>query len=215
MLHSKFNEQKKIGLFGGTFDPIHYGHLNLAFELMEKKKLDEVWFIPAFLNPLKQHHSITSFEHRSKMVSMAIQGIPQFSLKEIEKELPSPSYTLQTLKALRSQMTFPFSPLFYLFLGEDVLTKWMHWKSPEEILDLASLLIGTRSVENFSLDSIGLSPKIREAVEKGLTKTRLLDISSTEIRKRISSGLFCGHLLPSSVIDYIHQNHLYLPNSLI
>lgn len=206
-------EKKKIGLFGGTFDPIHHGHLNLAFELMEKKGLEEVWFIPAFLNPLKQHTSVTNFEHRSAMVSKAIRGIPQFFLKEIEKELPSPSYTLQTLKALRLATAHSFSSHFYLLLGEDVLTNWMHWRSPEEIVDLASLLIGTRSVENFSLDSIGLSPKIRKAVEEGLTKTRVLDISSTEIRKRISASLFCGHLLPSSVIDYIDQNHLYLPKS--
>ena len=79
---------KKIGLYGGTFDPIHFGHINLAIELMEKRKLDEVWFIPTQVNPYKTHLKTTSFEHRVKMLDLALGMIPQFKVNEIEKHLP-------------------------------------------------------------------------------------------------------------------------------
>lgn len=199
----------KIGLFGGTFDPIHWGHLNLAFELMEKKQLDQVWFIPAQMNPFKLQAPPTSIEHRLVMTQLAIQDIPQFHLKDLEKERPPPSYTIHTLRAFIAEEAYHPAPnQFYLLMGEDSVPGFFHWHLPEEIVKLVPLLIGSRSgiwqyeLENFSLP-------IRQAIQEGLTPTRLIDISSTDIRHRLAKGLYCGHLIPSPVLQYIHENHIY------
>jgi nicotinate-nucleotide adenylyltransferase len=199
----------KIGLFGGTFDPIHCGHLNLAFELMEKKQLDQVWFIPAQINPFKIEVPPTPIEHRLTMARLAIQGIPQFHLKDLEKERPPPSYTIHTLRSFIAEEAFNPAPnQFYLIMGEDSVPGFFHWHLPEEIVQLVPLLIGSRSgIWQYDLDNFSLP--IREAIQEGLTPTRLIDISGTDIRWRLSQGLYCGHLVSAPVLQYIHENHIY------
>jgi nicotinate-nucleotide adenylyltransferase len=200
---------KKIGLLGGTFDPIHFGHLNLAFELMEKKELDQVWFIPAQVNPFKVQKPPHSMDHRLAMVQLAIQGIPQFQLKDLEKERPPPSYTIDTLRAFIAEEAYSPTPnQFYLLLGEDSIPTFFYWHLPEEIVKLVPLLIGSRSgIEEYELNKFSLS--IRKAIEAGLTETQLMDISSTDIRRRLNQGLYCGHLVPAPVLNYIQENQLY------
>lgn len=200
---------KKIGLFGGTFDPIHFGHLNLAFELMEKRGLDRVWFIPAQINPFKIQAPPTSMDQRLAMVELTIQGIPQFDLKDLEKERPPPSYTIDTLRAFIAEEAYrPEPSQFYLLLGEDSVPGFFHWHLSEEIVKLVPLLIGSRSgiwqngLDNFSLP-------VREAIQEGLTRTHLMDISGTEIRKRLAQGRYCGHLVPNPVLRYIQEHQLY------
>lgn len=202
-------KRKKIGLLGGTFDPIHFGHLNLAFELLEKKQLDEVWFIPAQINPHKRENPPTSMDHRLAMVQLAIQEIPFFHIKDLEKERPPPSYTIDTLRTfIAEEATSPTPHHFYLLMGEDFVPGFMHWHLPEEIVKLVPLLIGSRTgmwqveMEDFSLP-------IREAIQKGLISTRLIDISATDIRKRFADGLYCGHLIPAPVLHYIQKHRLY------
>lgn len=203
---------KKIGLFGGTFDPIHLGHLNLAFELMEKRGLDQVWFIPAQINPLKLQAPPTLMEHRLAMVQLAIEEIPQFHLKDLEKERPPPSYTIDTLRAFIAEEAYrPMPNQFYLLLGEDSVPGFLHWYLPEEIVKLVPLLIGSRSgIWQYALDHFSLS--IREAIQEGLTPTRVMDISGTDIRKRFVQTLYCGHLVPAPVLHYIQENQLYTSN---
>lgn len=200
---------KNIGLLGGTFDPIHFGHLNLAFELMEKKELDQVWFIPAQINPFKVQFPPISIDHRLAMVQLAIQDIPQFHLKDLEKERPPPSYTIDTLKAFIAEEAYSSAPhQFFLLLGEDSISGFIHWHLSEEIVDRVPLLIGSRSgLWQTEFDSFNLP--IREAIQKGMTPTRLMDISGTEIRKRFNEKLYCGHLVPAIVLDYIVANRLY------
>jgi nicotinate-nucleotide adenylyltransferase len=201
--------RKKIGLLGGTFDPIHFGHLNLAFELMEKKELDQVWFIPAQINPFKVQSPPTSMDHRLAMVQEVIQEIPQFHLKDLEKERPPPSYTIDTLRTFIAEEAYSPTPnQFYLLLGEDSIPSFFYWHLSEEIVKLVPLLIGSRSeIDQYELNKLSLP--IREAIQKGLTPTRLMDISSTDIRKRLAQKLYCGHLVPASVLDYIQKNQLY------
>lgn len=208
--------RKKIGLLGGSFDPIHVGHLNLAFELMEKRNLDEVWFIPAQLNPLKERDLPHAMDHRLKMVQMAIQDIPQFYLKDLEKNRPPPSYTIDTLRALiEEERRSSNSCQFYLLLGEDAIETFQNWHLPEEIVKLVPLMIGTRrgfipfnkSESEYALR--GYSPLIRHAIQKGFTSIRLMDVSSTDIRLRLIQKKYCGHLVPSLVLDYIEENMLY------
>lgn len=201
---------KKVGILGGTFDPIHWGHLNLAFELMEKRHLDQVWFVPAQLNPFKTQTLPTSLDHRLAMVKLAIQSIPEFYLKDSEKKRPSPSYTIHTLQAfIKEQAAHPTLHQFYLLMGEDSVPGFFQWYLAEEIVQLVSLLIGSRSgIWCYPLDN-HLSLPICQAIQAGLTPTRLMDISGTVIRQRLAQGLYCGHLVCASVLDYIQANQLY------
>lgn len=201
--------EKKIGLLGGTFDPIHWGHLNLAFELMERRQLDRVWFIPAQSNPLKTAASLASMNQRLAMVQLAIEGIPQFEWKDLEARRPGPSYTIDTLRSLTADQSLHATPnQFYLLLGEDAVSGFLRWRSPEEIITLAPLLIGSRSCA-LEPEWDDCSPSIRTAIKQGMTSTRLMDISATDIRERLACNLYCGHLVPPSVLKYIHNNELY------
>lgn len=197
--------KKKIGLYGGTFDPIHFGHLNLAIELMEKQSLDEVWFIPTHLNPLKFDRHPSSIEHRLKMVQLAIEKIPQFKLKDIESHRAPPSYTIDTLHELMAQEANEIHHL-YLLLGQDSIPGFYHWQRVDEIVDIIPLLIASRTGE---WHSAGQKPHIETAIQKGLVQTRYMDITSTEIRDRLSKGLYCGHLVPHEVLSYIHEQKLF------
>jgi nicotinate-nucleotide adenylyltransferase len=200
---------KKIGLLGGSFDPIHFGHLNLAFELMERGQLEEVWFIPAHVNPLKTHIPPVSFEHRLAMLKLAVEGISPFKIKDLESRRPAPSYTVETLRLLLAEFTARVeSPHFYLLLGEDSIASFVHWHLPHEIVKMAHLLIGSRS-GSYVLQEVERDPVLWEAIQKGMIKTRLMDISSTDLRHRLNQGLYCGHLVPVKVLDYIHKNQLY------
>lgn len=201
---------EKIGLLGGTFDPIHNGHLNLAFELMEKKQLDQVWFIPAQVNPFKVQSPPTSIDHRLNMTRLAIQDIPQFHLKDLEKERPAPSYTIHTLRAFVAAEASNQTPnRFFLLMGEDAVPGFCHWHLPEEIVALVPLLIGSRTcIWQYELDNFNLP--VREAIQSGLVPTQLIDISSTNIRNRFAHGLYSGHLIPAPVLEYIHKNQIYI-----
>lgn len=201
---------QKIGLLGGTFDPIHNGHLNLAFELMEKKGLDQVWFIPAQLSPFKtEFPAALSIAHRLAMVESALTDIPQFYVKDIEQHRPPPSYTIDTIKALIDEEKTKLEPKqFFLLMGEDAIAGFSRWQSPEEIVQLIPLMIGSR-VGEWQKNSLNCSPMIEEAIKKGWVHTRLIDISSTQIRQRLAQGLDCRHLLPSTVHAYIQENQLY------
>ncbi len=201
---------KRVGLLGGSFDPIHMGHLNLAFELMEKKALDEVWFIPAQTNPFKTEAPPIAIEHRLAMVALAIEGIPQFHLNSVEKNRLPPSYTFHTLQYFIEQKIRENSLFdFFLLLGEDSLYGFMDWYNVEEIVQMIPLLIGSRS-GNYLEEHQQWSPAVREAIEQGLISTSLMDISSTQIRNRLTHTLYCGHLLPAPVLQYIQTHGLYI-----
>ncbi|MDP1880885.1 MAG: nicotinate (nicotinamide) nucleotide adenylyltransferase [Parachlamydiaceae bacterium] len=201
---------KKIGLFGGTFDPIHNGHLNLAFELMEKHLLNEVWFIPNQVNPLKSDNPPATLKDRMEMIQSAIHKIPQFILKDFENFLPIPSYTIDTIKCIldKDHGNRDEKKSYYLLLGEDSVFDFHKWHLSEEIVKLIPLLIASRSGKiSSSLDH--LNPIIQQAIRKGLTVTQMLDISSSLIRYRIKNSLYCQHLVDSQVFNYIQENHLY------
>lgn len=202
---------QKIGLYGGTFDPFHFGHLNLAIELMEKKGLDEVWFIPAQLSPHKGHILPVSLHHRLTMVGLAISDLPYFRIKDLEAHRPPPSYTVDTLRLLMAEEANRSDPKqFYLLLGEDSIPGFFRWHQVEDIVQMVPLLIGSRSGQwSASQESSDL---IQQAIEKGIVKTRMMDISSTDLRERLAKRLYCGHLIPARTLDYIKKNQLYQLN---
>lgn len=199
-------DNMKVGLFGGSFDPLHFGHLNLAIELKEKWGLEEVWFCPAKISPLKMHLAPkVDAQQRLEMLRLVLSGIPGFRVLDIEVNREGPSYTVDTLLNLHKQ--YPGNE-YYLLMGDDVLTKFFKWHKPDEIVSLAALLIGLRS-KGEHLEILG-DAEIRKALKEGMTETRVMEISSTELRERLKKRAYCGHLVPAKILDYIYQNDLYL-----
>jgi nicotinate-nucleotide adenylyltransferase len=190
-----------VGIFGGTFDPIHFGHINLALEMKEKHHLDEVWFIPAKVNPFKLEKKLQSMEHRRTMAALAIEDIPEFKIYDVESQREGPSFTVDTLRQLTSAHP---DVKFRLILSDETAEHFNRWREPEEICKMAPPIIGTRHFK-------GNTPPKFEGISnpQAWTPIRILEISATEIRSRLQKGLYCGHLLPKKVLDYIYSYRLY------
>jgi nicotinate-nucleotide adenylyltransferase len=200
-----------IGIFGGTFDPIHFGHLSLAMDMLDKHQLEEVWFCPVGISPHKQESPPTAVEHRLKMLQIALEDIYEFKILDVETKRQGPSFTIDTLRDLFASERKQQQPReFCLILGDDALQNFCNWHQPEEIVKLVPVFIGRRALEPFKLEDAKMHPAVLKALTAGLTETRIMEISATEIRKRIAEGQYCGHLLPAKVLDYIYDNKLYL-----
>ncbi|MFT4554597.1 MAG: nicotinate-nucleotide adenylyltransferase [Chlamydiales bacterium] len=200
-----------VGIYGGTFDPLHFGHINLAVNLMESCALEEIWFCPARISPHKQDSTPTNSAHRLKMLELALKDIPEFKILDIELQREGPSYTIDTIKELLEKESKSLSPRqLHLIIGEDALSGLDRWHRVDEIVDTIPLLIGKRQGnDNFKFSS---NQKITDAISRGLVETPLMDISATQVRQRIKKDLYCGHLISHKVLDYIHQNDLYFIN---
>ncbi|NGX45445.1 MAG: Nicotinate-nucleotide adenylyltransferase [Chlamydiae bacterium] len=186
-----------IGFLGGTFDPIHFGHLNLALEIAERKGLDKVLFCPAKISPFKQDAPASvSTDHRLKMVEMAIAPIKGFELSDIELKREGPSYTIDTIRTLQEENP---GAEYHLILGGDVATTLLQWKEAAALLKLAPPYIGKRPGSEVSIPGL----EVGEVTIPGF------DISSTALRERLKAGLYCGHLIPQPVLDYICSHRLY------
>lgn len=201
---------KRIGIFGGTFDPIHLGHLLVAIALKEAHSLDHVYFLPAQMNPQKQNSKAASAEHRCQMIKIALRGVPGCSLLSLELDRPGPSYMIDTLRLLKTKKPFKNSELF-LLMGEDLLETFTEWKEPHAIVRLCQPLIARRT-ECSPLGRWQHDPELSEAIFRGMTKTPLFDISATDIRARLKKGVFCGHLIHKAVLHYIHKYKVYNDN---
>ncbi len=188
------------GLFGGTFDPIHFGHLNLAIELKEKANLSEVWMVPANVSPFRAQELLVAAEKRLKMVELAVQEIPGFRVLDLEVKRSGPSYTIDTIKEILAT-----GEDIALILGEDALAGFDRWKEHEEIARLVPLLVGSRQ----SSQRATYSTEVEAAIKKGTIHTSLMEISATVLRQRLKKKLYCGHLIPPKVLDYIYENQLY------
>ena len=196
---------KKVGFFGGSFDPIHLGHLNIAIELAEKHKLDEVYVCPTSQSPFKKEKPpIATKEDRRAMVTAAISPLPNFTLLDFELQKSVPCYTIDTIREL---IAIHHKNNYFLLLGEDAIEHFHAWREVEELVKLATPLIGSRKTKSFNMK--GLTSALSSSIEKGLIQIPVMEISSTEIRDRIQKGLYCGHLLPAKVWDYIQQHQLY------
>ncbi len=190
---------ERIGIFGGTFDPPHNGHIAIAKQAMKQLRLDKVYFVPAYIPPHKLRHYSTTAEHRLKMVRLAIEGKKEFIVSTIELRRCGISYTVETLKSFKKR--FPNANLV-LIIGADNLAQFNTWKSSKTILQLATLAVYRRKEFHWALNNC----KIAFEPIKG----KLLHVSSTEIRKRIEKGLPVVKLMPKSIQLYIKQHSLYL-----
>lgn len=196
---------KKIGLFGGTFDPIHFGHINLAVQLCEKHRLDEVIFYPVSCSPFKRRTPPrASPEQRLAMIEMAIHEIPLFRVSPFEIEKGGISYTIDTLKYFYDLFSLGERFRLFLLLSDDAVPSFHQWKSVGEIVRIAQPLVGIRG----DALKIPLSP-VHAVLRRHLTPILRMDISSTIVRQRVRQGLYCGQFVPDPVLKYIYQEGIY------
>jgi nicotinate-nucleotide adenylyltransferase len=196
-----------IGLLGGTFDPIHVGHLIIAEEVRLKLALDEVLFIPTGQPWLKSERSLASGEHRLEMLKLAISSNPHFKVSSIELERPGPSYSVDTVSALKDELGAGVE--LYFIVGFDAFAELPIWKEPSRLLDLCHV-VGLRRPGYAELDWGSLEQAI-PGVSSRVTVVDVpqIDISSTQIRERVAKGLSIRYLVPEAVEGYISKNRLY------
>jgi nicotinate-nucleotide adenylyltransferase len=188
----------KIGIFGGTFDPVHMGHLALALESWHELELDKVLFVPANISPFKEEHIPASPADRLNMLRLAVGHDHRFGICTLELDRGGISYTVDTLKELRLE----FGPEAELFIlaGTDILKGFDRWKDAEEIKEIASLVAVSRPGEK---DTGGLEGNIRSI------EMPLMEISSTMIRCRIKARQPIEGFLAPAVVEYIRDKGLY------
>jgi len=199
---------RKIGIIGGTFDPVHYGHLILAEHIRAEAGLDEVIFIPAMVPPHKQELAITSSSHRFNMAALAVSTNSRFSVSDIEIKAKSISYTIETLKKL--DILFQGEALLSFLIGADTVLEIEKWYKFKELLASYDFIVGSRPgylEKKISAQIANLNEKYNARVSRVVIPE--VDISSTEIRNRIKMGKSIKYLTPESVENYIIENGLY------
>lgn len=200
----------RLGIFGGTFDPVHLGHLILAETCREECELDEVWFMPAYVNPFKQGRSGTPAKFRIEMLRFALAGHANFRISTLEAGRTEPSYTVETLRKVRTER--PDDEL-YLLIGGDSLRDFPQWREPEAIVQMATLVAVNRGQSSPSLAKFidALGEWAAERVK--MVNMPAIDLSATDIRDRVAQGRSIRYRTPRPVELYILQNRLYVPES--
>ena len=198
-----------IGFFGGSFDPIHFGHIHLALSILEKFHLDQIVFCPTFISPFKQEaRSFVAGDHRLEMIKRAINPLPFFTSYDYEIVKEGTSYTIDTIKHFKNEMEKQhLSVQIHLILGDDMLEGLPRWKSVNELLSLANPIVGCRKGD-FSLPE-NLLESTKHIIKERCVEIPIMDISSTVVRQRLKKGEYCGHLVPQETLEYIHQYNLY------
>ena len=189
----------RIGLYGGSFNPIHKGHTSLAQSLVDQGLVDEVWLLVSPLNPLKQTSGdIAAYEHRLRMAELACKGHKGLRVSDFESHLPIPSYTITTLDAIAA--TYP-QHTFSLVIGADNWDSFHRWYKADEIIANYTILVYNRS--GYPLDEANLPPSVK------VVNTPLYDISSTQIREAIKKGERPTDWLSPTVLRYISESRIY------
>ncbi len=199
MINNKKNE--KIGLFGGTFDPIHIGHTVIAEWIQNYLNLNKIEFIPNRIHPFSKRQNIISAEVRAEMIKLAINDFPDFEMSTIELKRPGISYTVDTIRAMITE--FPFAEIYYI-MGEDNLEKFELWKDAVDILDLAQVVTFRRS------NTVNDKPVNINTNKMLKLESPYVDISSTEVRNRIKNHRNFQSLLCPAVYQYIVKHNLYI-----
>jgi nicotinate-nucleotide adenylyltransferase len=180
-----------IGVFGGTFDPVHVGHLAIANAALDELGLERVYFVPARRSPLKHDGPIASTDDRLAMLTAAIAGEPRFRVSPVELDRTGPSFTVDTLEALRGEGEL------FLILGSDAYADFERWREPARIRELARIVLAARPG----------APNAPAGVR--MLDSPLMDISSRELRARAARGRSLRYLVPEAVLRYIEERRLY------
>jgi len=195
----------RIGVFGGTFDPVHLAHLILAEQCREQARLDQVWFVVAARPPHKHEGELTPFAQRVEMLQLAIAGNPTFRVEELEKERSGPSYTADTLDEL--DRLHPGNE-WLLMVGTDTLRDLPTWYEPRRVVQRAALLVMARP--GAALVPAGeLQAKLGASVRMQRIEAPLIDISSRDLRGRVRQGRSIRYFVPRAVEMYVLEKKLY------
>jgi len=189
----------KVGIFGGTFDPIHLGHLITAQSVKELRNLEKIIFIPAFISPHKSDAKTSSPEDRLNMIKLAVDDIPFFDFSDIEVKKGGISFSIDTLKELKKQ----YSEL-ELIIGYDNIFSFHTWKEPDEIFKLAKVVVLKRKSSH--------PPQFEDKYyhQAAFVQTRGIEISATDIRERVKKRMPINFLVPPAVMEYIYEHKLYI-----
>jgi len=209
----------RLGIMGGTFDPIHDGHLLAAEGARWHVKLDQVLFVPTG-QPWQKPVVVADPEHRFRMTELAIASNPAFAASRVELDQPGPTYTVETLRRLREDL--PDEARLFLILGADVVLQLPSWKDPAEVLELAELVAVSRPGYDLGGLEAALAATLQESgAGEGLQGRRpptprlhtvpipQLAVSSTDLRTRVAAGAPIRYLTPDPVVDYIAEHRLY------
>ena len=197
---------RRIGVLGGTFDPVHYGHLVIAEDARAYAHLEKVLFVPAHRPPHKPARSYSAFRHRVRMTELAIAGNPVFELCLIEAGRSGPSYTVDTLRDLQAQLGAEAE--LYFVVGMDSLANILQWYKPAELLTLCRLVVAERA--GYRVDLVALEeklPGLRDSLV--MIDTPELSISSSDLQHRIGLGLPIRYQVPPAIEDYVREHRLY------
>ena len=192
---NKLKTNKKFGLFGGTFDPVHTGHLIIAETVLEQANLEAVIFIPSARPPHKHHELMFDAQQRFKMLSEAIKGNPNFLVSDIEMNRKGPSYTINTIHEIKAQLSAETEITF--IVGRDNLYEMEMWKDPRAIVEECTILVADRLCE----EKRDIPDWLQKKVET--VKAPLIEISSSAIRQRIRDGKSIRYLVPDAVVKTI------------
>ncbi|MCA9409233.1 MAG: nicotinate-nucleotide adenylyltransferase [Candidatus Omnitrophica bacterium] len=189
--------KQRIGILGGTFNPIHNGHLIIAQLVLEKLGLDKVVFVPSYLPPHKKKAEILSGKDRLKMCQLAVKGHSHFEVSNVEIKRGGKSYTVDTVEWFIGQ--YPKGTKFYFIIGEDNLSSLLSWKRIQDLLKMVRFVVVSRHTQQRN-----------KSLVKCLTiLTPLIEISSSQLRRRIVQGKTIEYFMPKEVVQYIQKNKLY------
>lgn len=192
----------RVGILGGTFDPVHYGHLIIAECASEELQLERVLFVLAPQPPHKNAEQLTAVTHRLAMLRAAVAGNPRFEVSTVELERPGPSYTVETLRLLSRWPEYAGAQ-FHLIIGADTLAEFHKWREPEAIRSLAQLAVYPRPEKQAESESAALTPADHQL------SGSLIGISSTDIRLKVKNNRSIRYLVPEAVRGYIRAHGLY------
>lgn len=201
---------KGIGILGGTFDPIHIGHLIVAQSALEAHELSRVIFVPCYLSPHKDPAGTAPAEHRFAMTCAAIEGDPRLEASDLELRRGGVSYTVETLQAIKRE--HPSAEMNFI-IGSDTLLDLHSWHRIDRILELCTFLTFARPgfpIEKIREKDVKLPPPWPERLLSNAFVSRIVDISSSEIRHRLAEGMSIRYLVPDPVAMYIAEHNLYI-----
>jgi nicotinate-nucleotide adenylyltransferase len=193
----------RIGIYGGTFDPVHQGHLVLAEQAREQLRLDEVWWVPCQVSPHKTERTLTAGKTRLEMLQLAVAGHAAFRVLSIEIDRPGPSFTVETLSQLAAGHA---GHDWWLLMGADSLREFSQWRDPERIVELARVAVVNRGNQP-PPSTTEFRARFGDRVD--LVTMPGLDVSASDLRFRIATGRSLRYLTPRAVETYITQHGLY------